>query len=350
MFKKLFLSGLFLILILSTLPSFAEEKMLFAVDLIRHGDRAPLTTLPCDPVAWKEAPGELTPEGMQQEFLLGKKLRQKYVYGYHLLDENYDAKTIYVRSTQTNRSLMSAESFLLGLYPLGTGPFLQQDQTPALPMAYQPIPINAIPIEDDDLLIVKPSKNVYFLAKNFIASYLWWHEKSQLLKTKIERWSVLSGFPIHNVLQLDALSDDLYIRHLHHLPFPKGITQQDFADMMALDDEYYVHRFNQPGVSSPVGHRFLKFIVNNMEDVVAKKSPLKYVLFSGHDASIRAVMTTLGAPLKEFPPYASDLNFALFEKNAQYEVRVSYNDQPVNISFCGDYSCSLAQFHALVFS
>ncbi len=59
---------------------------------------------------------------MRQEYLLGKALRQEYVAQYHLLPEVYDANTLYARSSDLPRTLMSAQSILFGLYPLHSGP------------------------------------------------------------------------------------------------------------------------------------------------------------------------------------------------------------------------------------
>jgi len=60
---------------------------------------------------------------MDQLYRLGTKMRSKYIEELGFLPRNYSGgHTIYVRSTDKDRTLMSAESFLYGLYPLGTGP------------------------------------------------------------------------------------------------------------------------------------------------------------------------------------------------------------------------------------
>src|SRR3990167_8709658 len=86
--------------------SFAAEKLVFAIDLIRHGDRTPVTPLKNVNYEWKEGPGQLTAEGMRQEFELGQSLRRYYVEQTHLLPANYKYGTMYVRSTDVERTLM----------------------------------------------------------------------------------------------------------------------------------------------------------------------------------------------------------------------------------------------------
>ncbi len=46
---------------------YAHDKLIFAVDIIRHGDRTPMIELPKDPYVWPEGLGHLTAKGRQQE-------------------------------------------------------------------------------------------------------------------------------------------------------------------------------------------------------------------------------------------------------------------------------------------
>src|SRR3990167_6492907 len=131
-------------------PSFAQqEKLVFAVDIVRHGDRTSIGNIPNAPHVWTEGVGQLTATGMQREFQLGTELHKKYIQDNKLLPTNYIADSVYVRSTDLDRTLMSAQSFLMGLYPLGTGPTLPNSSTPALPSALQPVPIHTAPIAQD---------------------------------------------------------------------------------------------------------------------------------------------------------------------------------------------------------
>ena len=65
---------------------------------------------------------------------MGKWLRHRYS---KFIDESYKLSEIYVRSTDIDRALMSAESNLAGLYP----PSGKQIWRKNLP--WQPIPIHA---------------------------------------------------------------------------------------------------------------------------------------------------------------------------------------------------------------
>ena len=98
--------------------TFAQGKLVFAIDIVRHGDRTPLIASPEMKKIWPQGVGQLTPTGMRQEYDLGKILRQRYVNEYHLLPKHYDTNAMSVRSSGIARTMMSAQSILFGLYPL----------------------------------------------------------------------------------------------------------------------------------------------------------------------------------------------------------------------------------------
>lgn len=130
-----------------------SERVHFATGVHRHGDRSPVGYFPKDPnnAFWPEGPGMLTPTGMQQLRILGATFRERYHMQYGLVDANYTRRDFVYRSTDYDRTLMSAYSFLNGLYPYGTGPIAQND-LPGLPDRMQPVPVHTIPQSEDNLL------------------------------------------------------------------------------------------------------------------------------------------------------------------------------------------------------
>lgn len=82
---------------------------------------------------------------MQQHYALGKWLRHRY--GNILLSEHYTPNEIYVRSTDIDRAIQSAQANLAGLY----APHDDQIWNPAL--LWQPIPVHSVPAEDDWLVL-----------------------------------------------------------------------------------------------------------------------------------------------------------------------------------------------------
>lgn len=82
--------------------------------------------------------GQLTAAGIEQHHRLGQYFRTRYG---SILSSTFNPNEIYVRSTDYDRTLMSAQSNLIGLYPLVN---VSSDKVPI-----QPIPIHTKPIEED---------------------------------------------------------------------------------------------------------------------------------------------------------------------------------------------------------
>jgi len=334
MMKKKILCLLFLMILLTSANSFAEEKLIFAVDLVRHGDRTPTYQIPKSYILWKEGLGELTAQGINHEIQLGEQLRKNYINRYHLLPKIYDPNSIYVRSTNFNRTIKSADSLLLGLYPINVRPLLNQK-----------IPICAVPNAEDNLLVVKPNRNIFSLINRYVATHKDWKEKTINLQDQLKYWSKETGLPLNNFQQLDRLADNLYVRKLNHISLPKGISSRDADKIILLSESEIISEFKLKDVTHPMGREFLKTVSNYLEQAIQHKTSLKYVLLSGHDSSIMSVMNTLESPLEKIPGYASDLNFSLFESNKKYYVKVSFNNKPVNIPACGGSTCTISQFN-----
>lgn len=343
-----FTAALFLLLSITTQVHASQEKLIFALDLIRHGDRTPLHEFPRLSHHWEQGLGQLTLKGIEQHFELGKKLREKYVYQYQLLPETYLSNTVYVRSTDYDRTLMSAQSLLMGLYPLvsmgGRGSSYVN-----LP-AYHPIPIHTFPAKQDTLI-------PYYMDNDAFKKYLFpkyafpqkiWQEKIEEVKAKFKQWGEVAGVDIQSLHQVVRLGDTLHIHRLHHAPIPQSLSREEINEIIQLGSWAHAALFKPKEIGSTLGSDTLANIVNYLQQASQGKSPLKYVLLSGHDSSILALLSAMRAPLNASPPYASHVNFALFEKNSGgYQVVIRFNDEPVFVPACGGHACTLEQLQAL---
>lgn len=341
------LALILLVQALLTVAASAQEKLIFAIDVIRHGDRTPLDQIPAAPHQWAEGLGQLTAAGMKQECQLGAKARALYVDRYHLLSSNYAAGTLYARSTDLDRTLMSAQLFLLGLYPPGTGPAIPATGQPAVPDGLQPIPVHTVSWNSDDLLVPGYDANAYRdLLVRHVFSTPEWKEKTAQLQPKFARWSEASGIRITDLNQLGALADDMYIYQLYHVPLPAGIAD-DSRTIIDAGQWAFVQSYKPAEIGRVTGGTLLKKVAGYLRQGSEGTSPLKYVLFSAHDTTLLGELSALGAPLTNAPPYAANLKFTLFKTGQNtFRVEISYNDQPVTIPAFNGSSGSLARFEA----
>uniref|UniRef100_A0A8D2HRY8 Acid phosphatase 4 n=1 Tax=Urocitellus parryii TaxID=9999 RepID=A0A8D2HRY8_UROPR len=115
--------------------------------VFRHGDRAPLASYPTDPhkeavsALWPRGLGQLTREGVRQQLELGHFLRRRYK---SFLSPQYRREEVYIRTTDFDRTLESAQANLAGLFP---------EAAPGSPEAdWRPIPVHTVPVAEDKLL------------------------------------------------------------------------------------------------------------------------------------------------------------------------------------------------------
>lgn len=322
-----------------------ERKLIFAVDVIRHGDRTPIIDIPKIHHHWPEGLGQLTPLGMHQEYELGQKFHHRYIDQEKLLPRNYQPGTLYVRSTDVDRTLMSAQCALMGLYPPGTGPFLHPSFLMnwfALPYGFQPIPIHTAPQDHDSVL--NPHYNKEKIRES-IEAVPECREKEAELKPHFAAWSEATGIPIHDAIDVEQLGDALHIYQLKHVQMPKGLSHADIA--MILDASNTIFK-KSISLAEHSGKNLLLDITHHLKQASEKKSPLKYVLYSAHDSTIMSLLTAMNVPIKEIPHYSSDLNIALYEnEHHHFEIQITLNDRPVQLTHTISSTYSLKQFFAL---
>ena len=110
----------YLPIIILSLATISNEKLVFVETIFRHGARGPnrLNDTKQDllGVVWP-APAELTAIGKRMEYILGLYNRRRYITGENpFLSKKFDPHEILVFSTNVNRTLLSVTSQLQGLY------------------------------------------------------------------------------------------------------------------------------------------------------------------------------------------------------------------------------------------
>ena len=287
--------------------------------LYRHGDRTPCGGYPTDPYKdrsnWPVGPGQLTSVGKRMHYELGEWLRKRYD---GFLSSNYSEEEIYVRSTDVDRTLMSAMSNLAGLYP-PSGYWVWNPDIP-----WQPIPVHTVPQQWDTLL---SNKHAQCPRLTHIREQL---QDSQFMKSLYEDNKDLfdyiskhSGWEIKTVEKLDWVYDSLLVEYIYnktlpawtHSVFPGG-RFEELRNLVFLLDSY------DHEMSRLQAGPFLSEVVGHYEDKPSKK----VFMYSAHDTTVSYVLNTLGIYNGLAPPYASAVLFELYSLPAGLHVKISYRN------------------------
>lgn len=328
-----------LLIINSSVISFAQaitqEKLVFAIDVIRHGDRTPTKEFPNDPHTWPQGLGELTPLGMRQEYQLGTSFRQLYVNESHLLPAHFDINTMQVFSDNYNRTMQSALSLLYGLYPLGSGPKVANHF--ALPKGYQPIPVFSTMKFDKDSISKSALKTYKQLLRQKVFASDQWQQQQRQWQNQFKRISAATGFKVDKLEQLNTIGQNLFIRNIYHVAYPAGISTTEANQLISLSQQLSAEIYAHHSIGELVSAQLLNIIKHYLLNASQKNLPLKYVLFSAHDTTILALMSALNVSLDRNPHYASDVKILLY-KNVQnnYFVKIFYNNKMLELPFCGN--------------
>lgn len=322
----------------------ARGKLILAVVLIRHGDRTPVHEIPGSPGNW--ALGELTPLGIYQEFLLGQGLRTRYVDELQLLPPQYRGDSVYACATNFNRTIMSAQACLCGLYPPGTGPLLD-DGRPALPSAYQPIPIRTLSDEQVRRLFGKTDQGKRYgeMLETYVFSSAEWKKMNLAYAPRFDRWSRIFGDRINDLRDLIPPGDNLNVRLLKNIPLPGGLSSDEAREIVKLSHWAMAQEFRPPEIARYIAGVMLQELITHMQRTIEGTQAYKFILYSGHDSNILPMMAALGAPLEATPPYASNICFELYQNEGSYSVRVRYNGEDIATACSGaEKECTFEQF------
>ncbi|XP_008299678.1 lysosomal acid phosphatase [Stegastes partitus] len=328
----------------------ADRKLAYVTVLFRHGDRSPVKAYPTDPYQesdWPQGFGQLSQEGMRQHFDLGQFLRNRYK---GFLSESYNRHEILVRSTDYDRTLMSAEANLAGLYP----PSGAQVFTPSL--KWQPIPVHTVPESQERLLSFplsdcpryKQLMNETEHTEEFLNVTATYKDTIDLVRTK-------TGLNKTNVESVWSVYDTLFCESRHNMSAPDWVTPDVMNKLRELKDfgfQVLFGVYNQQEKSRLQGGLLLGEIVKNLSKMAVPDptQKLKLMMLSAHDTTVAALQASLNVFNGVQPPYTSCHMFELYqEENGSASVQMFYrNDStvdpyPIQLPGCS-LNCPLDEF------
>ncbi|KAM9307680.1 prostatic acid phosphatase-like [Gastrophryne carolinensis] len=333
-----------------------ESKLKLAIVLFRHGDRSPAVTFPNDRYkesSWPEGFGQLTQLGKEQQFELGKYLRKRYS---EFLSETYKTEEVYVRSTDMDRTILSAQANLAGL-------FQPRDQSSSQNITWQPIPVHTVPLEDEKILFLPPDKchRFYQLKEETYES----QEHNDLVKPYMDFLKSLEKHTGYTSRQLKDpstwwdLYDALHCEASHNFSLPFWVTNDvmnKFRHLAELSIKSDYGMYKQQEKSRVTGGILLKAILENIRYDRSLHSKKKLIMYSSHDSTIVALQMALNVYNGMLPPYASCHFIELYQdENGSPSIQMYYRNDtsvdpyPIALPGCSQ-SCPLERFTELTSS
>ncbi|XP_043292714.1 testicular acid phosphatase isoform X3 [Cervus elaphus] len=322
-----------LLLLLLLPPALTEGPLVFVAVVFRHGDRAPLASYPTDPhkevasTLWPRGLGQLTEEGVRQQLELGRFLRSRYE---DFLSPEYRREEVYIRSTDFDRTLESAQANLAGLFP-EAAPGRSE-------AAWRPIPVHTVPVTEDKLLRFPtrscPRYRELLREATEAAEYQTALEGWTDFLTRLENFTGLSlvGEPLRKAWKV---LDTLICQQAHGLSLPSWASPdvlQTLAQISALDIGAHVGPPQAAEKAQLSGGILLDAILANFSRVQRLGLPLKMVMYSAHDSTLLALQGALGLYDGHTPPYAACLGFEFRRRLADADRDDADRDHPGNVT------------------
>ncbi|XP_036705446.1 prostatic acid phosphatase isoform X2 [Balaenoptera musculus] len=297
------------------------KELRFVTLVFRHGDRSPIETFPNDPIkesSWPQGFGQLTQLGMEQHYELGQYIRKRYE---KFLNKSYRHEQVYVRSTDIDRTLMSAMTNLAALFP----PEGISVWNPSL--LWQPIPVHTVPVSEDRLLYL-PFRNC---------------SRFQELERK--------------TLKSEEFQKSLHpYKRVHNFTLPSWATEDSMTKLkkiseLSLLSLYGIHK--QKEKSRLQGGVLVKEILYHMKSATQPLNHRKLIMYSAHDTTVSALQMALDVYNGILPPHASCHLMELYFEKGEYFIEMYYRNEtqhePHSLTLPGcTPSCPLTKFAELV--
>lgn len=284
--------------------------------------------------------GQLTERGAQQHRTLGANFRQLYVEKYKFLSSSLDSSQIRLRSTDIERTLLSAYNFIEGLYPSSAF-----SKSSVLPMETVD---NAVDFMWPNAQLCPGLNRVWSQVKKssqFMSYY------NQTLASFADRYGSIWGVNL-TMDQMFNLNDIIRTRFCHQLAMPPQMDLVD-AESIMLGVRVLDNMLNMPLDAIRFGSGIL--LQNLLQEFVAPQvASTRFRLWSGHDDTLRSLLIALvyrGDNNMNWPPLASHIALELWYNQTSQEqyVVAQFDGYVLQLQApCASVFCSLKDFASLV--
>jgi len=349
----------------------AAKTPVMIAELWRHGVRTAAYNTLHQKYVDGEGPGNLVGNGMRMHYLLGTQIRSSYKNSL-FPDGTQPWNTSIVYSSSYDRTMMSAQAHMLGIFPKGTGQIISNSNsktftpptpTPdvtvsgsfAMPEGARDILIKSIPLEEDDLF-EKGFKNT--CPALFNITQVEFKEKKVMFQPYVQdlattiaaAYSPMEYFnkSSYDVETLGFMSDMSKCYYFNTGKLMDKIDQSTYDKLSWEIGLYYIaENFVNDTITKVQTTRMTNTILNTFDSKIKDPSysNLKFLGFSGHEGNIIPYLMgwgltsveclakgVAGTPVEGCemsPAFAANIIWELSSENNAYFVRVLYNGKVV---------------------
>jgi len=296
-----------LICIVAVVSGTSNNNLKAVVQIFRHGQRTPTSFYPSDPYGNLTTYfgglnfGQLTNEGKRQHYALGQFTRRRYS---DWLPTTYSDNDIYVQTTDVDRTHMSAQANLFGLYPAKGTQVWNRGTT------WQPIPIHP-----SDPRIVYTGVSSCSALNRLLPNVINEEEFVTLDTTYASMYAYLSSHTGSNITSFfgaASVYDTLIIEDNLGFPLPSwtsAVYPEPLATITARAFSMFSYTTQLKRFLTGV---FLNNVLEHFEGITAgTSSSAKYQMYSAHDTNVFAILDSVGNTRTKPVVFATSLWFEL---------------------------------------
>ncbi|CAH1098920.1 unnamed protein product [Psylliodes chrysocephalus] len=300
-----------------------QDDSVAVVEVFRHGHRTPIVFYKTDPYAdksfWSGLDlGQLTNQGKREMYDLGQLTAQRYR---QFLPQPYDKNNFYARCTDMDRTLMSGQCFLYGLFRSSSQQVWLKDSD------WQPVPLH-------------PADPKVFLGFPFpCPAYDNYHANAfkteAFQKLDKENKDILEYVSKHTGDNYTTLFSTWLLYDCLRVELEAGYKLPDWVPPVYEKLQDIIGLLYQTTTGTTQAKRlytgtFLNYVVDYFEKMASNSSySQKFQVFSGHDTdtNIAAILNSFGAFDPPYPPaFASSIWIELKRNKGRYYVNVWSKD------------------------
>uniref|UniRef100_A0A674JEV7 acid phosphatase n=1 Tax=Terrapene triunguis TaxID=2587831 RepID=A0A674JEV7_9SAUR len=314
------------------------------ISIFRHGDRTPIENFPTGlhkESEWPQGFGQLTKIGMQQQYELGQYMRKRYS---NFLNATYNRHEIFIQSTDYDRTIMSAQVYLAGLFP----PVGNQIWNPQI--RWQPIPFRTVPLLKDHILHF-PSSNCPCFDELQNETLTSWQFQNKLQPYMVKQKGKTVNLRDCNIGLFP------FTEIIHNYTLPKWASpdiMKKMKELAALSLQSLFGIYKTKDKSRLQGGVLVNAILKSIKNATQPSNKRKILIFSAHDTTIGALQMALNIFNGKLPSYSACQFFELYQENSgHYSIEMYFrNDSltdpyPLRLPGC-THPCPLEKFAKLV--